>query len=137
MKVPDFGIMSERTVLDDCTILSSLSHDRTEQFNDSQIAVNYLKYFEEKDEKKYFEEKKYFHVLDRRLEDDKSKSLKTIKTKKVSKISQNLKKSSPLISSRNTVKKLLTAKVWFGHNFVSTILCTVGNSAIFLWSLHK
>ena len=99
-KVPDIGIVSERTVLSEFSISSTVSHERTETFIEGALVKIY---------KDYDEITSQVRTEKNSIIEKKDKKVNNVKTKKVS----NKNSSSSHEISSQGVKLLKTAKVEF------------------------
>ena len=101
-KVPDIGIVSERTVLNEVTVASIVNHDRKETFHDHRVIISY---------KDYAELSKETEQIDKDM-----KSKKIVEKKSPNKTKKNISYeglSSHLISNKDDLQKIQSAKVNF------------------------
>ena len=119
-KVPDLGIISERTVLNEFSVAATVTHERTETFVDGQIVKIYSPFVEgstknsggnESKVVKCESETKVHGVIieNKVVNDEKGQKVRNQKTKRVS----NNSVSSHVISTKSGLNKLLNAKVNF------------------------
>lgn len=99
--VPDIGIVSERTVLNEFSIISTVSHERTDTFIEGSLVKIY---------KDFYIEKKKSSQAKTELSSKSEQKVENVKTKKVSNKSSS---SSHQISSQETKLLRKTAKVEF------------------------
>ena len=107
--VPDIGIVSERTVLNEFSVSATISHERTDTFIEGSLVKIYKDYIEQK--KKSSQELSRTEISSTVVEKCEPK-VENVKTKKVSNKSSS---SSHQISAQEEHNKLLkkTAKVEF------------------------